>query len=66
MIPDYLKILLIGRAVMTLRPNAKFTMNGKNVEDIIWLTDNVEPITKEELDAKVLELEIQFNNLSEQ
>ena len=62
MISNSLKILLIGRAIMTLRPEAEFTMNGKYVEDIIWLTNNVQPITQEELDAQVALLEAEFNN----
>ena len=44
---------------MLLRPNVEWTMpNGStDVNDIIWHTENVEPITQKELDAKLAEPE---------
>ena len=49
----------IETALFQLRPNAQWSVpNGStNVNDIIWHTENVTPITQEELDAKLAEPE---------
>ena len=47
----------ISHAVMSLRPNVEWTMNGDDVEGIIWHTPNVAPLTKAEVDAEVSRLE---------
>ena len=44
-------------AVMSLRPGAEWTMNGDDVENIIWHTPNVEPLTAAEVAAEVARLE---------
>lgn len=44
-------------AVMSLRPNTEWTMNGDDVEGIIWHTPNVAPLTRAEVDAEVARLE---------
>jgi hypothetical protein len=45
------------QAVASLRPNVEWSMNGDDVEGIIWHTENVTPLTKAEVDAEVLRLE---------
>jgi hypothetical protein len=45
------------QAVMSLRPGAEWSMNGDDVEGIIWHTPDVEPLTRAEVDAEVLRLE---------
>ena len=42
-------------ALLQLRPDAQWSIpNGStDVNDIIWHTENVEPITQKELDAKI-------------
>ena len=45
------------QAVMSLRPGAEWSMNGDDVEGIIWHTPNVAPLTKAEVDAEVARLE---------
>ena len=45
------------QAVMSLRPNVEWSMNGDDVEGIIWHTPDVQPLTQAEVDAEVLRLE---------
>ena len=45
------------QAVMSLRPNVEWSMNGDDVEGIIWHTPDVEPLTTAEVEAEVLRLE---------
>ena len=47
----------IEQAVMSLRPGAEWTMNGDDVENIIWHTEGVEPLTSAEVQAEVKRLE---------
>jgi len=50
-------MITIQEAVMSLRPNIEWSMNGDDVEGIIWHTENVTPLTKAEVDAEVARLE---------
>ena len=45
------------QAVMSLRPNTEWSMNGDDVEGIIWHTPNVEPLTTAEVTAEIKRLE---------
>ena len=45
------------QAVMSLRPGVEWTMNGDDVEGIIWHTEGVEPLTSAEVEAEVARLE---------
>lgn len=45
------------QAVVSLRPGAEWTMNGDDVEGIIWHTPDVEPLTTEEVQAEIIRLE---------
>ena len=45
------------QAVASLRPGAEWSMNGDDVEGIIWHTPNVTPLTQAEVDAEVARLE---------
>jgi hypothetical protein len=47
----------IQQAVMSLRPGAEWTMNGDDVEGIIWHTEGVEPLTTAEVKAEIARLE---------
>ena len=42
---------------MSLRPNVEWSMNGGDVENIIWHTPNVEPLTEPEVQAEMIRLE---------
>lgn len=44
-------------AVMSLRPGVQWTMNGDDIEGIIWHTEGVQPLTKAEVDAEIARLE---------
>jgi len=50
-------MITIQEAVMSLRPGAEWTMNGDDVEGIIWHTEGVEPLTSAEVAAEVARLE---------
>jgi hypothetical protein len=50
-------MITVQQAVMSLRPGAEWTMNGDDVENIIWHTSNVEPLTTEEVQAEMQRLE---------
>lgn len=47
----------IAQALESLRPNTEWTMNGEEVEGIIWHTEGVEPLTTAEVHAEVARLE---------
>jgi hypothetical protein len=42
---------------MSLRPNTEWSMNGDDVEGIIWHTENVQPLTAAEVAAEMQRLE---------
>jgi hypothetical protein len=46
-----------GQAISSLRPDAEWSMNGGDVEGIIWHTPDVTPLTRAEVDAEVARLE---------
>ena len=50
-------MITTAQAVMSLRPGAEWTMNGDDVEGIIWHTEGVEPLTSAEVQAEVARLE---------
>ena len=50
-------MITTAKAVMSLRPNTEWSMNGDDVEGIIWHTENVTPLTQAEVDAEVARLE---------
>jgi hypothetical protein len=45
------------QAVASLRPGAEWSMNGDDVEGIIWHTEGVQPLTSAEVQAEVKRLE---------
>jgi FKBP-type peptidyl-prolyl cis-trans isomerase (trigger factor) len=45
------------QAVMSLRPGIEWSMNGDDVEGIIWHTPNVEPLTTAEVNAEIKRLQ---------
>jgi hypothetical protein len=44
-------------AIHSLRPNTEWSMNNDDVENIIWHTEGVEPLTTAEVQAEVQRLE---------
>jgi hypothetical protein len=50
-------MITTAQAVMSLRPNTEWSMSGDDVENIIWHTEGVEPLTVAEVEAEILRLE---------
>ena len=50
-------MISIVQAIKSLRPGAEWTMNGDDVEGIIWHTEGVEPLTTAEVQAEIARLE---------
>jgi hypothetical protein len=44
-------------AIMSLRPGVEWTMNGDDVENIIWHTPGAQPLTEAEVQAEMVRLE---------
>ena len=44
-------------AIHSLRPNTEWSMNGDDVEGIIWHTEGVTPLTEAEVAAEIKRLE---------
>jgi hypothetical protein len=55
-------MITVVQVVMSLRPNVEWSMNGDDVENIIWHTPNVEPLTTEEVQAEMQRLEQEAAN----
>ena len=50
-------MITTAQAVMSLRPGVEWSMNGDDVEGIIWHTPDAQPLTVVEVEAEVLRLE---------
>ena len=50
-------MITTAQAVASLRPNTEWSMNGDDVEGIIWHTPDVEPLTTAEVTAEIKRLE---------
>ena len=50
-------MITTAQAVASLRSGVEWTMNGDDVEGIIWHTEGVEPLTSAEVQAEVARLE---------
>ena len=49
---------LIGKAIISINPNAEFTFKLGNIDSIVWNNDTT-PISKEDIQAKMSEIEQQ-------
>ena len=50
-------MITTAQAVMSLRPNTEWSMNGDDVENIVWHTEGVEPLTAAEVEVEKARLE---------
>lgn len=50
-------MITTAQAVMSLRPSTEWSMNGDDVEGIIWHTEGVQPLTAAEVQAEIQRLE---------
>jgi len=55
---------MIEQAILKINPNAVFSVNANDINQITWLNDTT-PISKEDIQAQfpVVELEIKLNEL---
>jgi len=45
------------QAIASLRPSAEWSMNGDDVQGIIWHTEGVKPLTQADVDAEIKRME---------
>ena len=50
-------MITTAQAVMSLRPDTEWSMNGDDVEGIVWHTEGVQPLTSSEVAAEIKRLE---------
>lgn len=50
-------MITTAHAVMSLRPGVEWTMDGDDVENITWHTEEAEPLTTAEVQAEMKRLE---------
>ena len=50
-------MITTAQAVMSLRPDTEWSMNDDDVENIVWHTDGVTPLTSAEVAAEIKRLE---------
>ena len=50
-------MIRIQEAVISLRPGVEWSMSGDDVENIVWHTPDVEPLTEAEVRAEMVRLE---------
>ena len=50
-------MITTAQAVMSLRPDTEWSMNGDDVANIIWHTEGVTPLTQKEVTAEIKRLE---------
>lgn len=50
-------MIRVQQAIVSLRPGAEWTMTDDDVENMIWHTEGVEPLTRAEVEAEVKRLE---------
>ena len=47
----------INEAIFSLRPNTEWIMQEESIETIIWITENVEPLTSVEVKKEIARLD---------
>ena len=52
---------MIDKAILKINPDAEFTFNGDDINQINWLNETT-PISKADIEAKITELEIEYNS----
>ena len=51
---------MIDKAIKKINPNAKFTVNAEDYNQITWL-DGTTPISKADIEAKIIELQTDYD-----
>ena len=52
---------MIEKAILTINPNAEFTVNENDLDQITWLNDTT-PISKSDIENKMAELQTEEDN----
>lgn len=55
-------MITAAEAVASLRPNVEWSMNGHDIEGIIWHTEGVIPLTQQEVEAEIIRLKQEEDN----
>lgn len=50
-------MITTSQAIRNLRPNAEWSLSGDDIDNIIWHTDGVQPLTSAEVQAEIKRLE---------
>ena len=54
-------MITIADAILAINPNAEVTVNGEDLDQITWLNETT-PISKADIEAKMDELKIEYDN----
>jgi len=52
---------MIDKAIRKINPNAQFTINADDLDQITWL-DGTTPISKSDIQTKMAELQTEYDN----
>ena len=52
---------MIDKAILAINPNATFTINADDIDQITWLNETT-PISKSDIQTKVAELQTAYDN----
>jgi len=52
---------MIEKAILRINPNAEFTVNENDLDQITWLNDTT-PISKSDIENKMAELQTAYDN----
>jgi hypothetical protein len=52
---------MIDKAILSINPNATFTINADDIDQITWLNETT-PISKSDIQTKVAELQTAYDN----
>ena len=51
---------MIEKAILKINPNAQFTINADDIDQITWL-DETTPISKADIEAKMVEVQAEYD-----
>ena len=51
---------MIEKAILKINPNAKFTINANDIDQITWLNETT-PISKADIEAKMVEVQAEYD-----
>jgi len=52
---------MISKAIFKINPNAEFTINADDIDQITWLNGTT-PISKADIEAKMVEVQAEYDN----